>query len=206
MSHTRNSAIRLADWREREVRRQGTCCCGLHRPRRHDVSDPPARRTLSSTPRAMGSIRKFWRLSQADRALLVQAAVWLGATRVALWVLPFRLVRRLLAQTARPSAARRGPRPSRHRLVWAVSLGRRVVPSSTCLVQALAAAALFIQHGHPADVRIGVMKDEAGGLIGHAWVESDGHVVVGDSSDLSRYAPLPPFPSAPDLTTHGTAS
>ena len=154
----------------------------------------------------MGSIRKFWRLSQADRALLVQAAVWLGATRVVLWVLPFRLVRRLLAQTARPSAPRRGPRPSRHRLEWAVSLGRRVVPSSTCLVQALAAAALFIQHGHPADVRIGVMKDEAGGLIGHAWVESDGHVVVGDSSDLSRYAPLPPFPSAPDLTTHGTAS
>ncbi len=206
MSHTRNSPILLADWREREVRRQRTCSLGLHRPRRHDVTDAPAQRTLSSTLRAMGSIRKFLRLSQADRALLVQAVSWLGATRVALWVLPFRLVRRLLAQTARPSAARRGARPSRHRLVWAVSLGRRVVPSSTCLVQALAAEALFIQHGYPADVRIGVMKDEARGLIAHAWVESDGCIVVGDSSDLSLYAPLPPLPADPHLTPHGTAS
>src|SRR5438876_11444173 len=90
---------------------------GLHRPRRHDVTDPPARRTLSSTPRAMGSIRKFWRLSQADRALLVQAAVWLGATRVVLWVLPFRLVRRLLAQPQRPSAEASTRLPSRDRQV-----------------------------------------------------------------------------------------
>jgi len=65
---------------------------------------------------------------------------------------------------------------------------------------------LFIQHGHPADVRIGVVKNETGGLIAHAWVESDGRVVVGDSSDLSRYARLPPLPPEPGLTTHGMSS
>src|SRR5207302_10073737 len=106
-----------------------------------------------------------------DRTLLVQAVLWLGATRIALWLLPFRVARRLLAQRARPSPPPRGPATSRRRLAWAVSVAGRMVPYSTCLVQALAAEALFMLHGHPADVRIGVVKTEAGGLVAHAWVE-----------------------------------
>jgi len=149
---------------------------------------------------------KFWSLSQRDRALLIQAVVWLGVTRIALWLLPFRIVRRLLARAARPSSPRRGPATARRRLVWAVSAARRAVPYSTCLVQALAAEALFILHGHPADLRIGVVKNEAGGLIAHAWVESDGRVVLGNSSDFSRYAPLPPLPPEPHTLSRRTAS
>ena len=150
--------------------------------------------------------RKFWSLSQRDRALLIQAVVWLGATRIALWLLPFRVIRRLLVRAARPAPPRGGPATARRRLVWAVSAARRVVPYSTCLVQALAAEALFILHGHPAGLRIGVVKNEAGGLVAHAWVEIQGRVVLGDSSDFSRYAPLPPLPPGRDTLSRRTAS
>jgi hypothetical protein len=51
---------------------------------------------------------------------------------------------------------------------------------------------LLVQHGEPAVLRIGVIKNEAGNLKAHAWVESRGRIMIGDSRDLFRYTPLPP--------------
>jgi hypothetical protein len=56
------------------------------------------------------------------------------------------------------------------------------------------ADALLARSGHPAELRIGVVKTAAGGLQGHAWVESNGRVVVGNLPDLSSYTPFPPLP------------
>ncbi|SRR5712692_8740726 len=141
----------------------------------------------------MGPIRKFWRLSGADRALLFETMVWLAATRVALWLLPLRVIRRLLARAASwtPDA-----RPTTERIAWAVSLAGRVVPQATCLPQALAAEALLTRGGYPAELRIGVIKTDRDRLVAHAWVESAGRIVVGDVLGLARYAPLPPLPDA----------
>ncbi len=144
----------------------------------------------------MARIRKLWRLAPADRSLLVEAILWLGATRLALWLLPFRVVRRLLARTARSPWQRRGSKPSVERIVWAVSLAQRVVPYASCLPQALAAEALLLRNGYPADLRIGVVRTAAGRLSAHAWVETGGRVVMGGLRDLTRYAPLPPLPGA----------
>ena len=142
----------------------------------------------------MGPIRKLCRLSAADRALLGRATLWLGATRIALWLLPLRLVRRLLAWAARPNQPPRRTPTSPERIVWALSVARRFVPHATCLSQALAAHVLLAQHGHRAELRIGVSKSAAGRLLAHAWIESEGQVLIGALRDLSRYAPLPPLP------------
>src|SRR3989442_6788674 len=49
---------------------------------------------------------RFLRLTPADRLLLVQSVVLLGAARLGLWLLPLTVVRRLLARTApTPSGA-----------------------------------------------------------------------------------------------------
>ena len=48
--------------------------------------------------------------------------------------------------------------------------------------------------GH-AEVRIGVMRSGAREIAAHAWVESNGHIVIGDLPGLSGYAPLPPLPT-----------
>jgi ABC-type molybdenum transport system ATPase subunit/photorepair protein PhrA len=53
----------------------------------------------------------------------------------------------------------------------------------------LAGEVLLIRAGYSAQVRIGVAKDPAGKLEAHAWVESDGRVVIGDH-DLHRFTTL----------------
>ena len=141
----------------------------------------------------MGPIGKFWRLPAADRALLFKTVLWLGATRFALWLLPLRVVRRLLARAARPTF---GTRPTKERIAWAISVAQRVVPQATCLPQALVAEALLTRGGHPAELRIGVMKTARDRLLAHAWVESGGRIVVGERRALLRYTPLPPLPGA----------
>ena len=141
----------------------------------------------------MGLIRKFARLSAADRALLFETALCLMATRLALWLLPLRVVRRLLARAARPTS---DADLTTERIAWALSVARRVVPQATCLPQALAAEALLTRTGHPADLRIGVIKTDRGRLVAHAWVESGGRIVVGGLPDLPRFTCLPPLPGA----------
>jgi hypothetical protein len=49
---------------------------------------------------------------------------------------------------------------------------------------------LFRCHGHPADLRIGVCKEE-GDLRAHAWVKSNDQIVIGKLPGLSRYTALP---------------
>lgn len=137
---------------------------------------------------------RFLRLTPADRLLLVQSVVLLGAARLGLWLLPLTVVRRLLARTApTPSGALATP----ERIAWAVAVARRVVPRASCLPQALAAEALLARGGRRVELRIGVVKTERGRLVAHAWVESGGRVVVGELHEgLSRYTPLPPLPNA----------
>src|SRR3989442_3020099 len=114
----------------------------------------------------MGPIRKLWRLPAADRTLLVTAVLWLAATRFALWLLPLRVVRRLLARAARSTP---DARPTEERIAWAVSAAGRVVPQATCLPQALAAEGLLMRAGYPAELRIGVIKTDPDRLLAHAW-------------------------------------
>lgn len=72
----------------------------------------------------------------------------------------------------------------------------RVVPRATCLPQALAAESLLTRGGIAADLQIGVMKTPAGKLLAHAWVESDGRIIVGDlPGGLGAYTRLPALPT-----------
>jgi hypothetical protein len=42
-------------------------------------------------------------------------------------------------------------------------------------------------------LHIGVKRPENGKLDAHAWVESEGRVIVGQLGDLSRFSPLMPL-------------
>lgn len=74
---------------------------------------------------------------------------------------------------------------------WAVMTSSRYVPAATCLTQAFATQVLLSRRGLPARLRIGVVKGKDGRLQAHAWVESNGVVVIGGSGpDVERYKPL----------------
>jgi hypothetical protein len=67
------------------------------------------------------------------------------------------------------------------------------VPKATCLTQAIAALILLNLKNYPATLRIGVARNNEGRFEAHAWVESDGNVVIGGSktSLYEKYSLLP---------------
>jgi hypothetical protein len=135
-------------------------------------------------------VRKFVNLPPVERHLLVQAVLLAVAVRLGLWLLPFQTLRRLLARAARGGHGARTV-PS-GRVVWAVKAASRSVPSArTCLVQALAGQVLLTRQGYPVQLRIGVAKGEEGQLEAHAWLESEGRIVIGGEESPSRFTPFP---------------
>jgi len=131
-------------------------------------------------------MRKFWRLSSAERGLLISAAILLAEIRSALWLLPWRRV----------SGMRRWPcmsRPSRfgvERLEWAVRNSSRVVPGSTCLTRALALQHLLARGGYPSSIHIGVAKKPDSGFEAHAWVEHAGATLLNSAGEVAHYSRL----------------
>lgn len=141
----------------------------------------------------MISARKLIRRPAADRrAVLVAAGISVGV-RLGLAVLPFRSVLRLVRRFARPSRSLPPSAGERDRLVWAVhAVGRRLFPSKPCLTEAMAGFLLLRRRGIPAELHLGVEKDgEKPGIRAHAWLESEGRVVVGGEDSPSRYRRLP---------------
>jgi hypothetical protein len=139
----------------------------------------------------MKNLCKFWRLEQSKRRLLMRTLWLLWAARLSLWLLPLPTLRRLLAKL-RPSHPISPEAPtSIEKIVWAVAVASRYVPAATCLTQASVGQILLAHCGQAALLQIGVAKNEAGELEAHAWVESRGRVVIGDSRELFRYTCLP---------------
>jgi hypothetical protein len=142
----------------------------------------------------MGKLRKFLALSSAERLLLVKVAFLVGLVRVGTWLLPFRVVRKVAARLGRPSAGRRSGDVPTERLAWAVDVtGKHIPGGGNCLVQALATQVLLDRRNRPAQLRIGVARGRLGQFEAHAWVESEGKIVIGgtEGADLSRFVTFP---------------
>ena len=150
---------------------------------------------MDSSRSGMSRLDKFRRLPPAERRLLVNALLLLWAIRLGLWLLPFRTLRRLVTRfqghpSGLPETGSEVSRLSIERIVWAVARASRSVPQATCLTQACAAQILLTRRGYPASLRIGVAKGEGGQFEAHAWVETQGRVVLG-GPQLARFTPLP---------------
>jgi hypothetical protein len=78
------------------------------------------------------------------------------------------------------------------KIIWAVEISSRWMPGGAkCLARALTTQVLLNQCGYTPNLRIGVAKSVNGTLEAHAWIEYQGHVVMGNLRDLSRFIPLP---------------
>ena len=129
----------------------------------------------------MKQVRKFLLLPLTERGLLLRSVILLSAIRIGLWLLPFRILRRFLDRVAcAPAAPHRVNSSPQDRIAWAVTVASRFAPGgSNCLTKALAARVLLARQGCPACLHIGVAKGEGGKLDAHAWVESQGRIVIG---------------------------
>lgn len=136
-----------------------------------------------------GRLERFRNLTRHDRRLFVTAVAVLSVVRLALWVTSFRRLRGAIERATEPRPGASDPTPGEaDRIGWAVGSAARFVPAASCLPQALAAEALLRRRGHPAELRLGVLRTERG-VEAHAWIESYGRVIVGDH-ELDRYTRL----------------
>ena len=140
----------------------------------------------------MPRLRRFLRLTTLKRRLFVQAFLLLEFVRLGLWILPFRTLRCLLSRVSKgPTKPRSTGRPSPEEIAWIVEVASRHSPrAKTCLTQALAAQILLTRHGYPALVHLGVLRGKQKQFQAHAWVESEGRIVIGGGRELERYAHL----------------
>lgn len=141
-------------------------------------------------PSNYGSLLRRWRrLSASERRLLIEAWLLLGVTSAGLILLRFGVVRGWLDRCGRRTTQSDA---TPDRTAWAVAAAARRVPGgATCLPQALVCNAMLQRRGYATRLHIGVAsRAEIGRPTGHAWVEMDDRVIIGDLDNLEAYVPL----------------
>ena len=110
-----------------------------------------------------------------------------AVTRLGLTVLGYRRISALFVLRGSP----RQPSPVElGRVAWGVGAAARLVPGASCLTQALAGQYLLGRSGVPSTVRIGVRRGGDAGFAAHAWLISEGAVLLGGVDDPQRFTPL----------------
>jgi hypothetical protein len=132
-------------------------------------------------------------LTRQESALLLLAAPVVFTVRLALWLLPSRVIVRRITRLVMPNDSD-GKETSMtiRTIVWAVEAASRRIPRATCLTQAIAAQLLLRCFGFGATFCIGVARQPDGAFRAHAWLERQGRPILGGSGirSLSR---LPEF-------------
>ncbi len=129
-------------------------------------------------------LRRPW----ADHWLLAQVFAWLGITRLAINVLPFRRLAQYLGPHQQETAveASSAELDTAQRIAWAI---QRISPhtpwTSNCFPQALTAKLLLRRHGIPSTLYLGAAfsadktNGQAAGLEAHAWLRCGTVYVTG---------------------------
>jgi hypothetical protein len=142
------------------------------------------------------TLLRSWRaLPPPDRRLVVEAAAWFVAIRVALRLVPFASLARWAQR--RHAGRPRAPSLDARRIGWATAaVARRLAPPRTCLAQALTAQVMLGRRGRPAELRFGARRDASESFDAHAWLECDGEVLVGGEG-IGSFEALSVRPPAP---------
>lgn len=137
----------------------------------------------------MRALVKFLRLPSRDRGLVVRAFLSLSLIRAGLVLMPFQSLHAAVRRSRRrPGAMNPERRPDTAKIAWAVAAANRIWRGD-CLPRALAAELMLRHYGYPAEFKLGAGRDSGGAFIAHAWIESEGRVVIGDF-ELGKYAEL----------------
>jgi hypothetical protein len=140
----------------------------------------------------MRHLHKLVTLSPKQRRVLASALFWMTVVRVGLRIMSFHQMRRWLPN--REAQVAQGVDqlcPPIDQIRWAVQASSRYLPGEVkCLPRALTAQVLLRRYGYPCELRIGVTGPSQAAFEAHAWVESQGQIVVGDLPNLQRFVPL----------------
>ena len=131
-------------------------------------------------------IRVLMHLPPADRMRLLGTLGLMAIVRVALWILPFRWMKRVVEGCGAMHLLEK--RLTDRQVAWSILLASRNIPHATCLTQALTAQMLLKWAGLDGTLYIGVRRENR--FEAHAWVECAGRVLVGGMDDLGGFTRL----------------
>ena len=139
----------------------------------------------------MARLMQFVRKTRADRRMLAHVGVLYAAVAIAVRVLPFGRVRRILGRIAAIGPRPRGVENVDARVVQAVRTVASVLPGANCLTDALVAQCLLARYQCETTLCFGVSRLQPAGrpFDAHAWIERAGHrIVIG--ARAATYEPL----------------
>lgn len=130
-----------------------------------------------------GSLRKALRtlrsLSSADRGLLAEATLRLAVARLAIVLLPFRVISRHLGVHMEEAADDVTDGALLRRISWAIgAVSRRAPWRCKCLEQGIAAKMMLRRRRVASTLYLGVARSESQ-VEAHAWVRSGTFIVTG---------------------------
>ncbi len=149
----------------------------------------------------MGLLRRFLARSSVERRALMRAVPLMVVVRIGLRLLPFRTVAQAVLRVSQRKFGAKPLDPSlRDALGWAVVHANRAVPGrGSCLPEALAAHVLLTRSGFKPQLRIGGRRGKDGEFKAHAWIEEEGHIVVGGTrSEVDEFAVFKDWTKVPD--------
>lgn len=139
----------------------------------------------------MNRLPRFLKLPLNGKKLLFQALWLVILTRLILWIVPYRLFRKKIAGIINEEK-----NPAKvnwqkiKEITDSVKTVSRIVPSASCLTQAVAAFWMIKLHGQQSELKIGVAKAAQTKLTAHAWLEIRGRVVLGKLPSHQNYTVL----------------
>lgn len=136
----------------------------------------------------------WWR-----KRFFLEAFFMLGLSRLLQVVIPFRNLAPTVGQARMmtPTSAHQDHLEAIKAVRWAIQhASRHTTWPSACFVQAIAGAWMLRLRGVPYTLYLGVMKDETGGLLAHAWLRS-GFVIVTGRQGMGGYQPVAYFAHPP---------
>jgi hypothetical protein len=135
----------------------------------------------------MRQFSKFFRLSAAERRLVLEAAFLMGAARMVVIIMPFRWVASVLESNPNGEKIEQMSEQIK-RVAWAVRRTSHYTPwRSNCLAKAIAGKYMLRRRRISNTLYMGVIKNSQGEFEAHAWLRS-GETIITGGSHLERYA------------------
>lgn len=126
-------------------------------------------------------LSKFVCLSSEKKVLFIEALYCLTLSRLALKVLPFRMIQRFMNRLPAQPEVRGDDRIRiREDVIWAISRASRFLPGKTvCFPQGITAQEMLRRRRIGTVLYYGATTKLYNGLTGHVWVKDGSHGVIG---------------------------
>jgi len=137
----------------------------------------------------------FFKKPLSEQALYLEVTFWLGLSRLAILVLPFRWTARFLGVHMASSAEvdLNEDRATAIAVARAIRIMSRHLPwECKCLAQAIAGKIILQKRHIPTTLYLGVTKKKDGDLNAHAWLRA-GDIIILGGGGLDRFAVVSTF-------------